>query len=76
MSAFAHMHPRSGKKVWKMPGISLSVISGKFRKNEKSQGIKKKNPKKLMADRLLKVIISINRKQFIFRNIPFLIYLV
>ena len=49
--------------------------SGKFRKNEKSQGVLNFS-KKLIVNTFLKIIFSINCKQFIFRNIPFLISLV
>ena len=60
--------------------------SGKFRKNEKSQGISKIS-KKLLVNWLLVfhkfhailekgMFPNINCKQFKFRNIPFLIFMV
>ena len=52
--------------------------SGKFRKfkEKKSLGIQKKIHKKLVVNRILINIFSINRKQCIFRNIPFPILMV
>ena len=69
----------------------LHFQSGNFKKNEKSHGKVRefKNfPKKMLVNRLLEVLVSIicnirkgmflniNCKQFMFRNIPFLIFMV
>ena len=87
--------PRSGKKFWKMKKIpgqgkvrELHFQSGKLKKNEKSHGKVREFrnfPKKMLVNRLLKILVSIkfasnirkgmflniNCKQFMFRNIPF-----
>ena len=62
--------PRSGKKVWKIkkfPGQGkvreFQFWSGKFRKNDKSQGKARefeKFQKKLIGKKVLKIKISIN----------------
>ena len=62
--------PQSGKKFWKMkkfPGQGkvreLHFQSGKFEKNEKSQGISN-FPKKMLVNRLLEILVSIICKQY------------
>ena len=67
----------------KFPGQGKSgnfiFSQGNLEKMKKSQGKVrefKHFPKKLLVNRLLKIIFSINCKQFIFRNIPILIFMV
>ena len=66
--------PRSGKKFWKMknfPGQGkvreLHFQSGKFKKNEKSQGKVREFqnfPEKMLVNRLLEILVSIICKQY------------
>ena len=66
--------PWSGKKFWKMkknPGQGkvreFHFQSGKFRKIEKSQGKVREIqnfPKKLLVNRLLEILFSINCKRY------------
>ena len=69
---------KSGK--WKIfQAREFQFQSGKFRKNEKSQGNVRELqnfPKKFIVYRLLKSIISINCKRFMVRNITFIIFMV
>ena len=63
---------RSGKKFWKFfPGQGkvreLHFQSGKFKKNEKSQGKVREFqnfPKKMLVNRLLEILVSIICKQY------------
>ena len=66
--------PWSGKKFWNMknfPGQGkvreLHFQSGKFKKNEKSHGKVREFqnfPKKMLVNRLLKILVSIVCKQY------------
>ena len=82
--------PRSGKKFWKMkkfPGQGkvreYHFQSGKLEKMKKV-GEFQNFPKKMLVNRLLEILFSINCKQYhkrnvsehMFRNIPFLIFMV
>ena len=81
--------PRSGKKFWKMknfPGQGkvreLHFQSAKFKKKDKCHEKVREFqnfPKKMLVNRLLEILVSIICKQyqkFMFRNIPFLIFMV
>ena len=80
--------PRSGKKFWKMKNVpgqgkvrEFHFQSGKFRKNEKSHGKVRefqKFKKKLLVNWILVFhqLQAILEKEFMFRNIPFLIFMV
>ena len=52
---------------------------GNLKKNKKSHGKVSEFqnfPKKMLVNRLLEILVSIICKQFMFRNIPFLIFIV
>ena len=79
--------PRSGKKFWKMknfPGqgkVRDYIFSqGNLKKMKKKvmekSGNFEKISKKMLVNRLLEILVSIICKQFMFRNIPFLIFMV
>ena len=58
------------------PWSVKSHQSGKLTRNNKSQEFKNFQEKKLIVNRLLKSIVSINCKQFIMINIKFLKFMV
>ena len=63
------------KKIWKMeifPGQGCHFQSGKFRKMVREF---QNCPKKLLANRLMESLFPMDCKQFMFRNIHFLIFM-